>query len=301
MYTGIYTPTLSMLQADHRGLDFDNWGNHVDNLIDAGIDGILFLGTAGEFYALPHLMRKQVVEWAVEKVAGRCKTFFGIGDAVMTDTIDLATHAAEQGADAVLIVSPYYIPPTHNGALRHFGRVAEAIDVPILLYNIPLASGNDLNPALVAELASKYDNIVGVKDTVDTISHTRKMIRQAHQVRPDFTVWSGFDEYYLLNRLAGGSGILSGLTNVDPALFVAMHRAYERGDFATVAKCQERINVLMRLYEVTPDMLLGGVRAAVKLNGIDYTADPLTPGVPITPDQYRAVEQILAEAADLQI
>ncbi|MDK7915789.1 dihydrodipicolinate synthase family protein, partial [Staphylococcus lugdunensis] len=102
----------------------------------------------------------------------------------------------------------------------------------MILYNFPARTGSDLTPSLVANLAEKYPNIVGIKDTVDTISHTRAMIEATRRVNPDFVVFSGFDEYYTPNRIAGGNGVICGLTNVEPETFASLHKAYEASDFA---------------------------------------------------------------------
>lgn len=121
----------------------------------------------------------------------------------------------------------------------------------------------------MAELAAAHPNIVGIKDTVDTISHTRKVIRAIKAVNPRFAVFSGFDEYYLVNRVSGGDGVICGMTNVDPETFVELHRAYEAGDYATA------------------------IKGAVKAKGLDISTLIREPAVQLTAQQYEAVKAIL--------
>ena len=249
MFEGVFCPSITITDDDGK-IDYELWGRHLDHLADAGIDGVLLFGSIGEFYSVSLEDKKSVVDFAVERVAGRMKIFVGVGDTTYDNVLDLTRHAQKAGADAVLAVSPYYFGPTDDAAEKYFGGIADATDLPVVLYNFPARTGTDLSPELVARLAAAHPNICGIKDTVDTISHTRKVIRAVRQVNPEFSVLSGFDEYYLVNRASGGNGVLCGLTNVEPELFVRMHGAYQAGDFATAIECAERISSLMAVYDV---------------------------------------------------
>ena len=129
---------------------------------------------------------------------------------------------------------------------------------------------------------------------MDTISHTRKVIRAARAVNPDFTVFSGFDEYYLVNRVSGGNGVLCGLTNVEPETFVKMHAAYEKGDFATAVACAERISKLMAVYDVC-DLFVSAIKAAVKVKGLPISTKIFEPAVQATEANEAAIAELLAE------
>ena len=293
MFKGIFCPSITITD-DEGKIDYDLWGKHLDHLADAGVNGVLLFGSIGEFYSVSLADKEAALEFAVKRVGERMKVFAGVGDTTYANVIEFTKFAEKAGADAVLAVSPYYFGPSPLTAEHYFGGIAEATKLPVILYNFPARTGTDLTPELVASLAAKHPNICGIKDTVDTISHTRKVIRAARAVNPDFTVFSGFDEYYLVNRVSGGNGVLCGLTNVEPETFVKMHAAYEEGDFATAVACAERISKLMAVYDVC-DLFVSAIKAAVKVKGLPISTKIFEPAVQATEANEAAIAELLAE------
>lgn len=293
MFKGIFCPSITITD-DEGKIDYDLWGKHLDHLADAGVNGVLLFGSIGEFYSVSLADKEAALEFAVKRVGERMKVFAGVGDMTYANVIEFTKFAEKAGADAVLAVSPYYFGPSPLTAENYFGGIAEATKLPVILYNFPARTGTDLTPELVASLAAKHPNICGIKDTVDTISHTRKVIRAARAVNPDFTVFSGFDEYYLVNRVSGGNGVLCGLTNVEPETFVKMHAAYEEGDFATAVACAERISKLMAVYDVC-DLFVSAIKAAVKVKGLPISTKIFEPAVQATEANEAAIAELLAE------
>ena len=293
MFKGIFCPSITITD-DEGKIDYDLWGKHLDHLADAGVNGVLLFGSIGEFYSVLLADKEAALEFAVKRVGERMKVFAGVGDTTYANVIEFTKFAEKAGADAVLAVSPYYFGPSPLTAENYFGGIAEATKLPVILYNFPARTGTDLTPELVASLAAKHPNICGIKDTVDTISHTRKVIRAARAVNPDFTVFSGFDEYYLVNRVSGGNGVLCGLTNVEPETFVKMHAAYEEGDFATAVACAERISKLMAVYDVC-DLFVSAIKAAVKVKGLPISTKIFEPAVQATEANEAAIAELLAE------
>lgn len=293
MFKGIFCPSITITD-DEGKIDYDLWGKHLDHLADAGVNGVLLFGSIGEFYSVSLADKEAALEFAVKRVGERMKVFAGVGDTTYANVIEFTKFAEKAGADAVLAVSPYYFGPSPLTAENYFGGIAEATKLPVILYNFPARTGTDLTPELVASLAAKHSNICGIKDTVDTISHTRKVIRAARAVNPDFTVFSGFDEYYLVNRVSGGNGVLCGLTNVEPETFVKMHAAYEKGDFATAVACAERISKLMAVYDVC-DLFVSAIKAAVKVKGLPISTKIFEPAVQATEANEAAIAELLAE------
>lgn len=291
---GVYTPIITIMKED-GSIDMANMEKHINHLCEAGINGILFFGSLGEFYNCSMEEKKAVIDMAVKVINHRAQMIVGVGGTNFPEVIELAKYAEKAGADALNVVSPYYFGPTEEGAIAYFGKIADAVSIPIQLYNFPARVGADLTPYVVATLAQKHANIVGIKDTVDTISHTRELIAAVKAVRPDFSVLSGFDEYYLVNRVSGGDGVLCGLTNVVPELFVAYHKAYEAKDFATTEKNAKIISKLMRLYGAT-DLFIVAIKAAVKAQGLDISTYTREPGLPITEEEYAKVQAILADS-----
>lgn len=293
MFKGIFCPSITITD-DEGKIDYDLWGKHLDHLADAGVNGVLLFGSIGEFYSVSLADKEAALEFAVKRVGERMKVFAGVGDTTYANVIEFTKFAEKAGADAVLAVSPYYFGPSPLTAENYFGGIAEATKLPVILYNFPARTGTDLTPELVASLAAKHPNICGIKDTVDTISHTRKVIRAARAVNPDFTVFSGFDEYYLVNRVSGGNGVLCGLTNVEPETFVKMHAAYEEGDFTTAVACAERISKLMAVYDVC-DLFVSAIKAAVKVKGLPISTKIFEPAVQATEANEAAIAELLAE------
>ena len=183
-FEGVFCPSITITNADGT-IDYDNWGKHLDHLIDAGIDGVLLFGSIGEFYAIDVKTKAEAVRFAVSKVAGRMKVLVGVGDTNLDNVRTLAAESETAGADALVAVSPYYFGPSPDCAKRYFSAVAKATTLPVILYNFPARTGNDLTPELVADLAAENQNIIGIKDTVDTISHTRKVIAAVRKVRSE--------------------------------------------------------------------------------------------------------------------
>ena len=297
MFKGIYTPSITILDENGK-FDFPNMEVHINNLIDNGINGILFFGSIGEFFAFNLEEKKQFVDFVVEIVNKRVPVLIGAGGTNMEEVLELGKYCEGSGVDGLVIISPYYFGPTEVTTEKFFSTIAETIQLPIMLYNFPARSGNDLSPELVYRLALKYKNIVSIKDTVDNISHTRKIIQKVKAERPDFTVLSGFDEYYLVNRISGGDGVLCGLTNIEPKLFATLHEAYENKDFATVEKCAHQVSILMKLYDTT-DLFVTGIKAAVKAKGLNISTFTKEPAIQLEEEQYRNIEVIIDEATEV--
>lgn len=293
MFKGVYSPIIAIF-TESGEIDYVNMEKHINHLVDAGLNGILFLGSLGEFYALTFEEKKKFIKFAVDTVAKRTQVIIGIGGTIESEILELAAWSAEVGADAVNIISPYYFGPTEESAKTYFERLARNISLPIMLYNFADRTGSDLSPAVVSYLATTCPNILGIKDTVDNISHTRRLCQAVKPLRQDFSIMSGFDEYYFVNRISGGDGVLCGLTNVVPEIFVKMHKAYEEKDFVVANECAKTIASLMRIYEVT-GLFIVAMKAAVKAMGLPISTLTKAPGTNITDEQYRKVESILKE------
>lgn len=292
MFEGVFCPSITITD-DNGNIDYESWGKHLDHLADAGINGVLIFGSIGEFYSVSIEDKKTAASFVKERVGERMKVFLGIGDTIYNNVIELAKYSDEIGLDAVVAVSPYYFGPTNVTAHNYFGGISKACKTPIIVYNFPDRTGTDLTPELVAELTKKYPTICGIKDTVDTISHTRKVIKAVREVNKDFSVLSGFDEYYLVNRVSGGNGVLSGLTNLEPETFVKMHKAYQSGDFDLAIECAERISYLMRIYDVC-DLFISSIKAGVKAKGLDISTKIFDPATQVSDSQMKQIQEILS-------
>src|SRR5215210_3157806 len=191
----------------------------VERLIDAGVDGIVALGSNGEFSHLTTDERKRFAGEVAKIAAGRVPLLIGVGASGTREAVELARHAESMGADGVLVVPPFYWEVGEEALFKHFATVAESVGIPVLLYNFPMLTGIDLSPGLIARVAGEYPNVAGLKDTVTEYSHIVNVVREVKPVRPDFVVLAGFEDQILPGLLAGSDGAISGLANIAPRLF----------------------------------------------------------------------------------
>jgi 4-hydroxy-tetrahydrodipicolinate synthase len=209
----------------------------VDWQIDEGTNGLVPVGTTGETPTLSHDEHKRVVEWCVEQAAGRVPVIAGAGSNNTVEAVDFAQHAESVGADAVLVVTPYYNKPTQEGMYCHFKAVNDAIGIPIVIYNIPPRSVVDMSVETMARLF-ELPNIIGVKDATANLARV-SLQRQA--MGPDFNQLSGEDATALGYMAHGGHGCISVASNVAPRLCAEFQKACLAGDFAEALRLQDRL------------------------------------------------------------
>ena len=223
-------------------LDEDAFVALVERQVAAGVDGVGPVGTTGETATLNHDEHRRVVELCVQTVAGRAAVVAGCGSNCTAEAIELARHAKTVGADAALVVTPYYNRPSQDGIYAHFAALDAAVQIPILVYNVPSRTASDVSNETLARLA-KLANIVGVKDATGDLvraSLIRKLCGE------DFAMLSGDDPTALGYIAHGGHGCISVTSNVAPQACVAFMRAALAGDFAAALRWQDK---LVRLHK----------------------------------------------------
>ena len=244
-------------------VDADSFCKLVDFQIDNGTAGLVPVGTTGESPTLSHEEHDLVVELCIRQAAGRVPVIAGAGSNSTAEAVRLAEHAATAGADAVLIVSPYYNKPTQAGLYAHFAAVAAAVDVPVIVYDIPGRSIVRVNDDTLARLASDFTNISGIKDaTADLVRPTAVQ----NLLGNDFTQLSGEDATALPHLAAGGHGCISVTANIAPKLLSEMHAAWWAGDIKTAQTIHQKLLPLhdAMFCEASP----GPVKYAASLLGI---------------------------------
>jgi 4-hydroxy-tetrahydrodipicolinate synthase len=246
-------------------VDEDALARLVEWQIGEGTKGLIPVGTTGESPTLSHDEHKRVVELTIKVAAGRVPVIAGAGSNSTSEAIDLTRHAKQAGADAALVVTPYYNKPTQEGLYQHYMAIAEAVDLPIIIYNIPPRSVVDMSVETMGRLA-KHRNIVGVKDA--TASLTRPL-HTTIACGPEFSQLSGEDHTALPFLAAGGHGCISVTANVAPRLCSQMHAAWHTGHIIEAMHIQSRLVALhdAMFCESNP----GPVKYAASLLG--YTAD----------------------------
>jgi len=211
MFKGVYTAIVTPFTKDDR-LDEKALRKLIGLQIEAGVQGLVPVGTTGESPTLSVEEHRRVIEIAIDEARGRVPVIAGTGSNSTAEAIELTAFALEAGATASLQVAPYYNKPTDDGFLRHFTAVAEKVDLPLIVYNIPGRTGKNIETAVVLELA-KHKNIVGVKEASGNLTQVMDVIKG----RPDgFCVLSGDDNLTLPIMAAGGDGVISVASNLVP-------------------------------------------------------------------------------------
>ncbi|MBN1828386.1 MAG: 4-hydroxy-tetrahydrodipicolinate synthase [Deltaproteobacteria bacterium] len=209
-------------------IDEEGFRELIEFQIENGIDGIVPCGTTGESATLSHEEHDRVVEICIDAAKKRVPVIAGTGSNNTKEAIRLTRHALEAGADAALLISPYYNRPTQEGLYRHFKAVAEAAPIPIILYNVPSRTGSNILPETNARL-SKISNIIGIKEATGDLKQISKIIELCGE---DYIILSG-DDFTVLPILAvGGKGVISVVSNVAPADMAGLVDAFEAGDLA---------------------------------------------------------------------
>ena len=220
------------------GIDEAAFQNLVDWQIDQGTDALVPCGTTGESPTLTHEEHQRVIDLCVEAAAGRVPVIAGTGSNSTGEAIALTAHAKAAGADGALVVTPYYNKPTQGGLYMHYKAIADAVDIPILIYNIPGRSVVDMSVRTMARLAAECPNIVGVKDaTVDLA----RPLATALAIEREFTQLSGEDATALAFLASGGDGCISVTANVAPGPCARMHDAWQAGDASGAMRLNQRL------------------------------------------------------------
>lgn len=272
MFHGSFTALVTPMRED-GGVDDEAFMRFVDWQITEGSHGVAPVGTTGESPTLSHEEHKHVVELAIKAAKGRVPVIAGAGSNSTAEAVSLARHAEKAGADAVLVVMPYYNKPTQEGLYLHYKAISEATSLPIFIYNIPGRSVVDMSVETMARLA-EIRNIVGVKDA------TANLARPLHTTRAcgaDFVQLSGEDHTAVAFLAAGGHGCISVTSNVTPKLCAQVQNAWRAGDVKTAMEIQRRLLALhdAMFCETSP----GPAKYAVSLLGFgaNHVRLPLAP------------------------
>ena len=240
MFKGVFPAIITPFLKD-ESLDEEGLKRNIEYLSKTGIAGIVPCGTTGESATLTFDEHKRVVEIAVE--ASKVPVIAGTGSNNTREALELTRHAAKAGADAALLITPYYNKPNDRGMYEHFKNIAEKSDIPIVLYNVPKRTGIDLKPELVAKL-SQIKNIVAIKEASGSLSQQSQIIEQTRG--SGFVLLSGDDDLTLPTMALGGQGVVSVVANVAPRKTVAMVDALLKGDYEKARALHYELAPLVR-------------------------------------------------------
>ena len=271
IFKGMATAMVTPMTA--TGVDYEALGRFIDFQLASGINALVAVGTTGESATLSPAERNEVIRFTVDRVNGRVPVIAGTGTNNTAHAMEYTQNACAIGADAMLVVTPYYNKATQNGLIAHFSAIADKSDKPIILYNVPSRTGCNLLPATVAELA-KHPNIAAIKEASGNMSQVVELFACCGD---QIDVYSGEDGLTVPMMAMGAKGTISVLSNVIPAQAVAMTDAFFAGDIAAAAKMQCRyLDLINDLFcEVNPIPAKAAVSAMGY--GVENIRLPLTP------------------------
>jgi 4-hydroxy-tetrahydrodipicolinate synthase len=263
MFEGVLPAIITPFKRNSAmGLDIQGLERNIEFLLSCGIHGIVPCGSTGESATLTFEEHEKVIEIAVDKVNGRIPVLAGAGSNNTAEAVRLTKAAKDIGADGVLVISPYYNKPNRSGLIKHYTKLAD-LDVPVVMYNVPGRTGQNLEPDLVAELA-RHPNIVAIKEASGNIGQISRIIEETQD--DDFVVISGDDNITLPIMALGGAGVISVAANVDPKRMVAMYEAIKHGDYQKALVLHYVLAPLLRAMFIDTNPI--PVKKAVELLGM---------------------------------
>lgn len=287
----MFTGSITALVTPMRGgaVDEDGFRAHVEWQIAEGTHGLVPVGTTGESPTLSHDEHKRVVEICIEAAKGRVPVIAGAGSNNTREAIDLARFAEKAGADAVLVVTPYYNKPNQEGLYQHFKAINDAIGIPIIIYNIPPRSVIDMSVETMARLF-ELKNITGVKDATGKVE---RVSMQRHAMGPEFNQLSGEDATALAFNAHGGHGCISVTSNVAPKLLSEFQEACLAGDYGRALTYQDRLMPLHQALFIEPNPT--GVKYALSVLG-RIEDDVRLPLVRVSEPTQKAIRSAMVHA-----
>lgn len=257
-------------------------------LIKSGVHGLFTLGTNGEFHLFSAEEKMKIAQSIIDEVNGRVPVIVGTGGNSTEEVIELSKKMEEIGADALSVITPYFISPTQEELIVHFEKIAEATSLPVLLYNIPPRTGVNLAPETVARLA-KVPNIVGIKDSSGNFENIEQYIRVTKE--DDFSVFAGTDSLILKTLMAGGVGAVAATANMIPDIVVSIYNSWLEGNVEEAQKAQEKLQPLRDTFKY--GTLPSPLKKAVELYGIPV-GPPKLPVSELSGDALEKVKEMVA-------
>lgn len=275
-------------------LDFQGNKAIAEHLINGGVDGLLIMGSTGEFYSMTMEQKRALIDASVKTVDHRVRLFFGTNCMRKEDTISLSNYAIDAGADGVMIIGPYYFGVDAAALEAYYDDLCSEIHGTVFLYNYPERTGYDFPPQVALNLLRKHKNIGGFKDSHSQFSHTRTLLELTREEFPDFQVYSGYDENLFHIVLSGGVGCIGGLANIYPEICAGFVRAINEQDLKKIEAYQKLVNMMSEFYTYgTPFMPL--CKEAMIKRGVALSPDCLHPLLRPTAEQSKKIDAYLSK------
>lgn len=285
------TPVVTAFDSQGN-LDLQANINIWDFLIKGGVDGIVVMGSSGEACSMSMKQKEELIELAAAHIPGKTKLYIGTGCMRSDETVEISNLALRKGADAVMIISPYYFALSAESIEFFYDHVAGSVTGDIYLYNYPARTGYHITPQITLNLLRRHSNIVGYKDSVSDFSLTRKLLGVVSPEFPDFLVYSGFDENFVHNILSGGAGCIGALSNIYPEIFAELVKAVNLGNIAAIARLQRITDQMMSIYAVR-DTFMPVIKKAMQLRGVNMTDYCISPLLQVNEKETERIKAVI--------
>ena len=260
----------------------------VDRNIDGGVHGVVACGSTGEFTTLSGAERRLVVETVIDQTTGRVPVVAQTGAQSTAQAVELSRHAEKAGASVLMVVTPYYEPLSIEETKLYLRTVADSVSIPVMLYNLPVATGVNMTPELVGELASEVENIQYVKDTTGDLAQAGKLIHHYGDVVSTFVGW---DAMLLAALTEGAAGVMAGTANAFPAELVSIHAAIAAGDLDRARSEWDQLYPLLDAIMSAP--FVSAVKTAVNAMGLEV-GQPRLPLLPVDADTTSVIARLVS-------
>ncbi len=294
MFEGIIPALITPFHNDaSKSLDLEGFRNCVEHVIKGGVHGLCACGSTGESATMTHAEHIRVIEETVSAANNRIPVIAGTGSNNTEEALLMTRGAKQAGADAVLLISPYYNKPNRSGLLKHYKKVAD-IGLPTIVYNIPGRTGQNLAPDLILEMARTMPNIVAVKEASGNIDQMMTIINGIRDLDRDvpFTLLSGDDSLTLPILSVGGKGVVSVTANIEPVRMVEMYNRFKKGDIQGAMEMHYELMALSKamFMDVNPVP----VKRAAELRGLIKCGDVRLPLDSLSPEMTEKLKEVLA-------
>ncbi|MCD1294581.1 4-hydroxy-tetrahydrodipicolinate synthase [Methanocella sp. CWC-04] len=295
-FKGVYPALITPFKKNGE-IDEEGFRSNIDFVIKGGVTGIVPCGCTGEAATLNFNEQKRLLEIAVDQANGRVPVIGGSGSNNTREAVDLTKFALEAGADGAMLITPYYNKPGDAGQLLHYKTIAEKVDIPIILYNVPSRTGVNMKPKIIAELA-KVDNIVGIKEASGSLPQVAEIIELTRDYKRHFTVLSGDDNLTIPIMSLGGEGVVSVAANILPKEVSDMIKYQAEGNTRKALDLYYRLAPIMRGIFIETNPI--PVKAAANMLGL--AAGELRPPLTtLAPENQKVLEGMLTALGKLPV
>lgn len=292
-FYGVIVPLVTPFREDYS-VDVEALKWLTNYLVDSGVHGLFPNSTTGEFVHLTREESALVVKTVLEEAGGKAWVLPGITANSTEECIKLGKAFADMGATGVIAAPPFFFKVSSKKLKEHFSKIAEKLDIPLIVYNLPSLTGVNIPVQVYSELATEHENVAGAKVTYDSFTYMRMLIQEVKSARKDFAVLTGLDDMLLPVLMMGGDGGIVALANAAPKLHLAVYSAWSRGDVKPALDAWAKLLKLVKIYDYASSYPTA-VKTALAVLGTPVKPYPRPPLTPEPPDVEAKIKSVLEE------